>query len=345
MALTIVQQKTFAVLADSVAPAFDSNVTAGNLLVALFSSFQGVGTPSVTGGGTWAFADAHDDGGNNQVEGWAAPNATGGATTVTINLPGAGAAITGSILEISGAPTSSPVAQTNSAASPSTTSVSSGAITTTQAVTLLLAAMTHDGVSLSITPDTGAGWTEDYDQENNDTLQCFNGVHIPKSATGTYSHTWTIGSAVNGLGIIFAIKEDSGGGATLTPAPATIAFTAPNATVVPGETTRAAGVNSITLTAPTATIQATISLAAGVNAITFVAPTATVAGTLQTLAAGVASFAFTAPPATLLATVPPDPDIVRRGGGILGAGLRDGVIAAAGGRGATVTPGTTRRAN
>lgn len=203
---TIVQSKTFTTNSDTANVSLNSNATAGNLLAILFSSFAAVGTPSVTGGGTWGRRAVADDGANNQVEGWTA-TATGGATTVAIDLAGSGIAMTGVVYEISGTGGVT-VEDDNEADSPSTTSVSSGSVTVAGDA-LLLAGMTHDGGDHTITPS--GGWTEDYKETNNNALQCFSGVHDDVTA-GSHSHTWTIGATVNGFGVIIALKEAGGGG-------------------------------------------------------------------------------------------------------------------------------------
>lgn len=210
MAIAVVQQDTDSVIAATQAFSL-AGVGAGNALFMLFSTYQGLGADTVSDGvNTWARAIAEDDGGNNQCAIWRALNVASGSVTVTAGATG-GAAVSGVLVEVSGLATVGADDKTASALSPSTTSVVSGTTaTTTTANEILFAVMTHDGTTPSITEE--GGWTLLFEQENNNDRQCGSFVYRIVSATGTYGTTWTIGSAVNGVGAIATFADTGGGG-------------------------------------------------------------------------------------------------------------------------------------
>lgn len=210
MAIAVVQTDTESTLAAT--PSFSlTGVTAGNALFMLFSTFQGLGADTAFDGvNTWARAVAFDDGGNNQIAIWRALNVASGNVTVAAGATGA-AAVSGVLVEVSGLATSGADDRTATATSPSTTSVVSGTTATTQhANEILFGAMTHDGGAPTITE--AGGWTLLFEQEDNNNRQCGSFVYQLVSATGAYDHTWTIGSAVNGIGCLATFADTSGGG-------------------------------------------------------------------------------------------------------------------------------------
>ena len=112
--MAFVQSKTnTADAAANIAATFTSNVTAGNLLVAVLNVDLGGAVSSISGGGTWTQAKTQIWNFDQSIDIWSCPNATGGATTVTATLTGSpNAALI--IAEYSGVLTSSPLDKTAS---------------------------------------------------------------------------------------------------------------------------------------------------------------------------------------------------------------------------------------
>jgi hypothetical protein len=193
----------------TVAKAYTSNVTAGNLLVCILHVYNnggGPGTITVTDtlGNTWTHAPGGLSGygglGTDQI--WYVASTLGGANTVTAtcttnggsNYPGF------TILEYSGITTSSPVEDHNQATANSSSS-SSGNVTTANASELLLGYVTRVDASGSATP--AAGWT---------TRETGDGQVSEKIVTpGTYSFSGTWPGAVTWGADVIAFKGASGG--------------------------------------------------------------------------------------------------------------------------------------
>lgn len=125
--------------------AYGSNVTAGSCLIAV-GTFSSTATTisGITGGGTWSLAhrQAHATLGET-VEIWAAPNASGGATTVTATT-GSSVAVKLWVMEFSGCATSSLEDGTSAGADTNGTSHATGSYTPAAAGHLVIAAWRSD---------------------------------------------------------------------------------------------------------------------------------------------------------------------------------------------------------
>jgi hypothetical protein len=187
-----------------------TGAVAGNYFVISFASFLGVGLSSVDDGGSvldWQRAVVKA-GANDQVEIWYARITASGDYTVTVDLVGSGAAISGAMVEVDGLPVSGALDKTASADSSGTSVLSGSTGTLAQADEILFAAMTHDGSNPSITEE--GGWTLLFEQEDNNNRQSFAFVYKVTSATTAEEHDWTIGQSVNAHGVIMSLKADGG---------------------------------------------------------------------------------------------------------------------------------------
>ncbi|TAL07788.1 MAG: hypothetical protein EPO00_08515, partial [Chloroflexota bacterium] len=197
---------------------------AGDALIATVGiNFSTVSVTSITGGGgTWAPV-VTKAGTGTATETWAALNvAGGGSTTITITFSGSakGAA---SVAEFSGIAQASAVDATGSVTGGSTTAVSSGNATTTNATDLVVAAV---GWRTGAAPTTSPGspWTNLADQVNS-SISNATAWQIT-SATGTYSAAWTLGASTPGYdGTIAAFKRVAGGDTTPPSVPTGLAVT------------------------------------------------------------------------------------------------------------------------
>jgi hypothetical protein len=145
MALIQSRTATTTTATATVAQTFASNVTAGNLLIALVDTDSTGAVSGVAGGGTWALAQAQVwNFTQHSTEIWYCANATGGATTVTatVTVNGDNTLI---IAEYSGVITASPLDKAASAQSGdgvnSSPADSGNTAATTQASELLIGAV------------------------------------------------------------------------------------------------------------------------------------------------------------------------------------------------------------
>lgn len=192
--------------------------TIGNLLVLLYARSGGLATGQVTSitdasGNTWTVGTrgAVSGGTNTRLEAWYCANAAS-TTRITVNS-GTSQVNSWSVLEFSGVATTTPldVASGDNSATASSTTVATPSITTANASDLLIAAA-HFPQTTTTAP---SGWTAltDYDYS---TTGSGRGAYQVVSATGTYSASWTAGSAVAAGVLTLAFKAGAASAQTKT---------------------------------------------------------------------------------------------------------------------------------
>lgn len=138
-------------------------------------------------------------------------NGAGGAShTFTFTGDSGGLFLTFSVTEISGAATSSALDQVKSATtSVSGTSHTTGNTSTTTQANEILVGFGSSIFATTFTTDTGAGWTEQTNQQTDASHEgLVTGTRIV-AATGTYAYTYTTGSSVTAVQGIATYKEAS----------------------------------------------------------------------------------------------------------------------------------------
>jgi hypothetical protein len=229
MAITRVQVKTNSGNGvNSIAATFDSNVTSGNLIVAILSSYYGdstVGSAAASDTLTNSYATAVSvvDATNITTTvlstyTFYALSGSGGANTVTIgSLSGSYVVLT--IIEYSGMAAASVLDQANKFRQYSggaEATYASGNVTTTQADELLIGAIDTLQASDIFTPDSG--WSEvGLVTNGNNSHMVFERI---VAATGTYNNTGGLSPSQTGFSVTIAtFKGDGGGGGGAARAP------------------------------------------------------------------------------------------------------------------------------
>lgn len=203
--------------------AFGSNCTAGNFLSRQDSIWDSP-NPSATaptGGGTWSTTTAPTAGATNAFQSYCA-NATGGATTVTVDY-GTGFYIRSTISEFSGITTTSPLDVQTSNSGTSSTPSSGTTGTTAQADELVLITLAVDTGPIvgGLGIDAASGYTnmDVWQQDTADTFDYAGTSHDYKivAATGTQSGSWgTLVGSYAWRGKIATFKAAAGGGGGTT---------------------------------------------------------------------------------------------------------------------------------
>lgn len=214
MAIAHVQSKTNGVVdvsGTSCAVAFDSNVTAGNLLIGYVYAGDANAIIAVTAadtlGQTWSQAVLQRQSTDKHVGAiFYFANTAGGANTVTFTFTGGTPTDRCSVAEFSGAATSSPLDQTNHAEGSSTTPTS-GSITPTQDGELLVCVATGDG---------GAVYTAGTDFSKNinvpdATNTRIGGEYYIQPTAAAHNGTWSIASSQNWTSEIASFKAAAAG--------------------------------------------------------------------------------------------------------------------------------------
>lgn len=182
MALAVRQIKisTRAGGANTATNAFASSVLAGSLLVAHTAMWNGGGTGEAVmsdgTNGTWGTAAttgyviAGDADSELQLN--AFPNSGAASITVTCNPPGSAADIDLTLMEITGAATTTPRDKTVTATGGSTTAaVTTGVLA--QADEILISSFSHIEASTTLGPDTADSFTQADENESNSGGQTF----------------------------------------------------------------------------------------------------------------------------------------------------------------------------
>lgn len=146
----------------TIALAYDSNVTAGSLLVAFVYANHGISGVADSRSQTWSSAVNVTDGATYSLATYYFHNTTAGANTVTVTFAGAVTYASLQIAEYSGVATSSPLDKTasNSQTAPGTgtDAITSGSVTTTTDGQLILGWTTALTVGAG-TVSAGTGFT------------------------------------------------------------------------------------------------------------------------------------------------------------------------------------------
>jgi hypothetical protein len=195
LAIAFVQKQTGrAAGSNSFALALGTNVTAGNFLSACYSVFD-AGNPTntaPTGGGTWATTTAPTAQGEANAFINYAMNATGGATTVTVDY-GTDFYLAGSVTEFSGLETASALdQQTSNSDGGSSTPTSGNTGATAQADELVLACVSVSATDSSVGLDTPAttGYTNLHVEQDSLNFMGHASDYKIVAATGAQSAAW-----------------------------------------------------------------------------------------------------------------------------------------------------------
>lgn len=176
---------------------YASSVLSGSLLIAHGSVFNsgGSGEPTVsdTVNGTWSgysttgyFISGDAD---SEIYLWSFPNTAGGTPAVTMNPPGTSSDNDLTLMEITGAATSSPrdISVTNTGSVPASSGVTTSVVTGTlaQANEILISSLSHTADNRGLTNDTGDSFTQADENEINSSGQTFHLQYKIVSATTT----------------------------------------------------------------------------------------------------------------------------------------------------------------
>lgn len=194
----------------TIAQAFASNVTAGNLIVIAFSRDTG-STASVadTLGNTYARAFEVDE--IQHIEVWYARNIAGGACTTTVTFSASQANRRLAIHEYSSMDTSASVldAATGRREAAGTTTPSSGNITPSVDGCLIFGAMTPTQNAVTTTPGTG------YTEREESPTDGFQSEDRTQATAAAIAATWTISLSDRPDCIVAAFRPASGGGTSI----------------------------------------------------------------------------------------------------------------------------------
>lgn len=195
MAIAVVQSKKVIVTSsDSAAVTFDSTPTAGNLILVFASNFPGsASTATCTDNKSNTYSQvftAQDTSTSSRVWHWYAKNVTSSATfTITVNPTGASADITVVIVEVSGADTTAPLDQNNTATGNGTAPTVS--VTTSTNNEGYFGVLTHNGTNRTLTEN---GSYSLIDENEGGTSNMPISVEWRTTTSGTISASWTIGT-------------------------------------------------------------------------------------------------------------------------------------------------------
>lgn len=217
-AISVVQSKGDCTAANftSTTCAFPSNVTSGNVLVACGANWNGnnmsgmAATDSLSTNYAEIVGAATTSG--VAIKTWFAYGVatSSGANTIT-QTPSGGVGWYGSwgILELSGVDTTTPLDVDGGNSTGTGTTVSDG-ITTSAADTIVLACMSHgNSGTISITEDTGGGWTSAGEVENYSNAPYAWEYQIFSSA-GAKTASFTIGNSIGWTIQTLSLKQTAG---------------------------------------------------------------------------------------------------------------------------------------
>jgi hypothetical protein len=189
----------------SITNTFGSNVTAGNLLVAV-GSINDATAPTLsfssTGSPTWAVTAQYDDSTNTAqtIAIGYCQNAPGGATTVTFSFPPGGAPSSLIIAEYSGAAVSGALDQnTAGKTTAATTTPTDDAMVTTANGDLIIGAITYRNANKPVT--VGAGYSLIADESTNTNLAVEDRI---QASAGSIATTWTVTGGTLPSGVMSA---------------------------------------------------------------------------------------------------------------------------------------------
>jgi hypothetical protein len=189
----------------SIAQTFGSNVTAGNLLVAV-ASVQDATAPTLTfsstGSPTWVKTAQFDDSSSSAqiIAIGYCQNAPAGATTVTCSFPSGGGPVAIIIAEYSGAATTGALDQnTAGTTTAATTTPTDTAMVTTANGDLIVGVITYRNASKPIT--VGASYTLIGNESTNTNLAAEDRV---QASAGSIATTWTVTGGTVPSGVMSA---------------------------------------------------------------------------------------------------------------------------------------------
>lgn len=214
MAGALVQHKetNIASYSTSIALAFDSNVTAGNLIdVFVFwnneDTHEGGSTAADGLGNTYtniAACNVGDSAQARSVQVLYAKNITGGACTVTVTLPGNRTARYLAISEWSGLDTTAPADQGNGAYQAAVTAVATGNVTPgSDGQTILSSFRVTTGATTTITEES----TVVFEDETNVAASQYE----TQSSAASIAGNWTLGAARNVISVVRTYKPAASG--------------------------------------------------------------------------------------------------------------------------------------
>lgn len=285
--ITLVKQ-TVGQGASSANQSITATSTGGNLLMLIYARSGGLATGAITSitdtaGNVWSVATRGAVSGatNTRIEVWVCPNAAA-ITSLTVN---SGTAQTNAwnVLEWSGAASASPVdvASPDGSGQASSTTVTTVAVTTTNAADMVVAGFHSSQITTS---GLTAGWTALTDFDDG-TAGSGRAAYQLQAATGTVGAvSWTLSSAKNAGLVTVALLPGAATGVSAQAAlPVTTALTAGAAVVRPAGAALAA---SVTLAAAAAvTRSAAAALPIGVTLTADAAVTRSGAAALPTAVA------------------------------------------------------------
>lgn len=205
-----------------------ASTTAGSLLVYPVAWFQpnaGVIT-AISGGGTWVAGTIASGDANSHAQVWYAPNVSGGVTSLTVTITNVGDDFNteGDVQEWSGMATATPkdidVGNTGTSAAPL---VVSG--TLAQANEVLVGIALHTGADATWAVDTGGGYTQISENEDNDTGQTYSSQYKVVAVTTSDQADWTLGASRTWTARLVSFKEAAAGGTTMNPAQGPVVLT------------------------------------------------------------------------------------------------------------------------
>ena len=214
MAIALVQSKKIYYSGRTGSLAFDSNVTAGNLIVVSYHMYSGSDGLNVTTDNNSAtytrryFITGGD--GSLQLSLVYTYNAAGGATTINFDSGNTGAYTSITIAEFSGVMTTEPidVSDTNTGTG---TAVTAGPITPTVSGDMLFGGMTSMASgAVTIAPD--GDYTELQEYENGANEMHMNTQYRVYDSTSADTTNWTLGSSLSWIGGVAAFKAAEDGG-------------------------------------------------------------------------------------------------------------------------------------
>lgn len=192
----------------SVALTFDSDVTAGNSIIAIGHNVnEGSGTDSCTDTQSNVYSEIVDEDGRPGVVMFMSPAVAGGATTVTITIGQTGGTgfVAGCIIEVEG----ELVLHGSTIELEGTTALQDiGDLTTTEANALLVLASAKDFSGAGQTP--GSGWTQRGNPSDAVQATCYINTRFVAS-TGTYEASLTSGADGQAFGGVAAAFIENGG--------------------------------------------------------------------------------------------------------------------------------------
>lgn len=213
MAIAKVQSKSKSVgfVGNNTTLAFDSNVTAGNLLVVTHAHWGASGiaisTPTDTLGHTYlpVAAEQSAGGGLVRLRSFYVANCSGGANTVTFDAAGTDTVELAVVIsEFSGVATSSPLDTTN-VGTGTGTAVSSGNVTPSVDNCLLYGGMSDDSNNVGITEE--AGWTLIHEEIPAGSIPVATAFKVQTTATAEDAD-WTLASSKEWIAHVGVFKPE-----------------------------------------------------------------------------------------------------------------------------------------